>query len=90
MKEAAEDYLENCANIKVDTEALERLMEPENRKISLRYILKYSTRGGSNIFHIKETGPLRGKQKKMVGESGRTLHSKRVGHTKGMILSIKE
>ena len=55
VKEAAEDYLENCANIKVDTEALERLMEPENRKISLRYILKYSARGGSNIFQLFDT-----------------------------------
>ena len=28
--EAAEDYLEKCANMKVDIEVLERLMEPEN------------------------------------------------------------
>ena len=28
--EAVEDYLERCADIKVDIEALERLMEPED------------------------------------------------------------
>ena len=50
VMEAAEDYLESCANVKVYIQTLERLMEPENREISPRYILKYSTRGGSNIF----------------------------------------
>ena len=48
--EAAENYLENCVHAKVDIEALERLMEPENEEVSLRYILKYSKREGSNIF----------------------------------------
>ena len=27
-------------------------MEPEDEEVSLRYILKYSTRGGSNIFQL--------------------------------------
>ena len=54
-----EDYLENCANIQVDTEALERVIEPENQDISLRYILKYSTRGGSNIFQLFGTSERR-------------------------------
>ena len=41
--------------------------------------------------YIRETGPLRGKQKKMVGESGeKTVHSKRVGKASWMILSITE
>ena len=80
VMEAVEDYLENCANMKVDVEVLERLVEPENREIFLRYILKYSTRGRQQYFpalrHIRETGPLRGKQKKMVGESREhTVHS---------------
>ena len=39
----------------VDIEVLERLMEPENQEISLRYILKYLTRVGSNIFQLFET-----------------------------------
>ena len=32
--EAVEDYLENCANMKVDIEVLERLMEPEDLDLS--------------------------------------------------------
>ena len=53
--EAVEDYLEHCANMKADIKALERAMEPENQEISLRYILKYSTRGGSTIFQLFDT-----------------------------------
>ena len=53
--EAVEDHLENCANVKVDVEVLESLMEPENLEISLWYILKHSTRGGSNIFQLFDT-----------------------------------
>ena len=30
-------------------------MEPENEEVSQRYILKYSTRGGSNIFQLFHT-----------------------------------
>ena len=55
VMEAVEDYLENCANVKVDIEVLECLMEPENHDIFLRYILQYSTRGGSNIFQLFDT-----------------------------------
>ena len=47
--------LEKCVNTKVDIEVLERLMEPENEEVSLRYILKYSTRGGINIFQLFDT-----------------------------------
>ena len=36
---------------KIDTEAL----EPEDGEVCLRYILKYSTRGGSNIFQLSDT-----------------------------------
>ena len=44
-----------CVNTKVDVKALERLMEPENEEVSLRYILKYSARGGCNIFQLFDT-----------------------------------
>ena len=50
-----EDYLEKCADIRVDIEALERLMEPEEAEVCLRYILKYSTRRGGNIFQFFDT-----------------------------------
>ena len=52
---AVEDYLETCADIKLDIGALERLIEPEDEEVCLRYILKYSTRGGSNIFNLVDT-----------------------------------
>ena len=41
-----------CADIKVDIEVMERLIEPEDKEVCPRYILKYSTRGGSNIFQL--------------------------------------
>ena len=47
---AVENYLDTCVHTKVDIEALDRLMEPENDEVSLRYVLEYSTRGGSDIF----------------------------------------
>ena len=50
-----EDYFERRADVKVDIEALERLIEPEDQKACLTYILKYSTRGGSNIFQLSDT-----------------------------------
>ena len=65
---AVEDHMERCADVKVDVEALERLMEPEDEEVCLRCILKYSTRGGSNIFQLFDI-----KEKKdnfVVGESG--------------------
>ena len=58
------------ADIKVDTEALERLIEPEDEEVCLKYILKYSTRGSTNIFQLFDTSEkedLRGKQKALVG-----------------------
>ena len=75
-------------------EALQRLVEPEKQEISLRYILKYSTRGCSNIFQLVDTSE---RQDHFVAnrKTGwrvreRTLHSKRVGKTSGMKLSIRE
>ena len=68
---AVEDYLEGSTDIQVDIEALERLIEPEDEKVCLRYILKYSTRRGSNMFKLfntkREEGPSRGKQKALGG-----------------------
>ena len=61
--EAVEDYLEDCAHlkvdievVKVDVEVLDSLLKPENQEVSLsRYVLKYSTRRGSNMFQLSDT-----------------------------------
>ena len=47
---AVEDYLERCADMRVDIEA-----EQEDEEVCPRYILKFSTRGGSNIFQLFDT-----------------------------------
>ena len=47
---AVENDLKTCVHTEVDIEALERLMGPENEEVSIRYVLKYSTRGGSDVF----------------------------------------
>ena len=94
VMEAAEDYLENCANMKVDNEAFERPTEPENREISPWCVLEYSTRGGSNIFQLIDTSERQdhfvANRKRWLESQGKTLHSKRVGKTSCMILSITE
>ena len=86
---AVEDYLERGADIKVDVEALERSMEPEEVEVCLRYILKYSTGRGSNIFQLFDT-----KEKKdhfvasrmrwLEHQGGRGLPCKKVGIMNGM------
>ena len=52
---AVEDYPETCADVKVDVEAVDRLIEPEEVEVCLRYTLKYSTRRGSSIFLFFDT-----------------------------------
>ena len=61
---------------KLDTEALERLIEPEDEEVCLRYILKYSTRRGSNVFQLFDT-----KEKKdhFVASRRRWLEHQREG-----------
>ena len=54
---AGGNYLDNCVHMKMDNEVLERLMEPENEEVSLRYILKFSTRKGSNTHQLFNTLP---------------------------------
>ena len=52
---AVGNFLERSADIHVDVGVLERLIEPEEEKFCLRYILKYSTRRGSSIFQFFNT-----------------------------------
>ena len=53
--DAVEVYLENCAQVKVDIEVVESLLKPEKLEISPKYILKHSTRRGSNSFQLFDT-----------------------------------
>ena len=53
--DAVEEYLENSAQVKVDIEVVESLLKPEKLDVSLKYILKHSTRRGSNIFKLFDT-----------------------------------
>ena len=53
--DAVEDYLENCAQVKVDIEVVESLPRSENLEVSPRCVLKHSTRRGSNIFQFFDT-----------------------------------
>ena len=47
--------MENSAQVKVDIEVVESLLQPENREMSSEYILKHSTTRGSNIFQLFDT-----------------------------------
>ena len=51
---AVENHLESSADIQVDG-VLERLIEPEEEKVCLRYILKYSATRGSNVLQFFNT-----------------------------------
>ena len=75
VMDAVEDYLENCAHVIVDIEVVESLLRPENLEVSLKVRPEALNYKRQQYFpalrHIRETGPLCGKQKKMVGESGK-------------------
>ena len=68
---AVDNYLESSADVQVGVGVLESLIEPEEEKVCLRYILKYSTRRGCSIFQFFSTsekkGPYCCKQKTLVG-----------------------
>ena len=49
---AVENYLESSAEIEVDVGVLERLLEPEEEKVCLRYILKYSAKTRKQCFPV--------------------------------------
>ena len=52
---AVENYLEGSADVQVDVGVLERLIDPQEETVCLRYILKYATRRGSNTFKPSDT-----------------------------------
>ena len=52
---AMNDYLDNSDDMKVEIEALELLMDPEDSELCRRYILTHARRRGSRIFEIFST-----------------------------------
>ena len=92
--EVVEDYLQNCAHVTVDIEVLESLLKPENLEVTPRYVLKYSTRRGSNIFQLIDTSEkptqFEASRRRWLESQGKMVHGKRVGKTSGMIVNIKE
>ena len=50
-----EDYLDKSDDMKVEIEALELLMDPEDTERCRRYILTHARRRGSRIFEIFST-----------------------------------
>ena len=90
----SKDYLERCADLKVDLDALERLMEPEDEEVCQRKVHP-EVLDDSNMFQLFDT-----KEKKRtiswqaegVGWSvkERRWPCKKVGKMSGTTLSIKE
>ena len=50
-----DDYLEKCAQVKVNIDLVESLLRPENLEVSLRYVLKHATGRGSHIVQLFDT-----------------------------------
>ena len=88
---AVENYLENCVHTEVDVEALERLMEPENEEVSLRYILD-ERRQQYFLLLTQQRGMTFPSQAEDDGRKVRKgrQHSEKVGKTSGMILGVRE
>ena len=63
-------FRKESVDLRVEIKTLERLMQPGEAEVCLRYILKHATRRGSNMFQLFDTkekkGPFRGKQKALV------------------------
>ena len=81
-----EDYLENCAHVKVDSEVLESLLKPENPRLDDErrqlFFQLFDTSEKPNHFVAS--------RRRWLESQGTMVHGKRVGKTNGMILSIKE
>ena len=82
--DAVEDYLENCAQVKVDIEVVESFAEARKT-------------GGFSEVHSEALNDTTEKPNHFVASrrrwsesQGKMVRSKEVGHTSGMTLSIKE
>ena len=74
MLRAVENYSESSDDKQVDVGVLERLIEPEEEKVCLMYILKYSTRRGSSISQFLNTSE---KKNHLVANRKRWLEHQR-------------
>ena len=90
VMDAAEDYLESCAQVIVDVEVVESLPMPENLEVSLRYVLAEAATSSSSSIHQKSRTILW--QAEVGGWRVReeTVRGRRMGKTSGTTLSIKE
>ena len=92
--EAVEDYPGTCAHVEVDFDTMESLLKPEKFEVSLRYVLKYATGRGSNIFQLFDTSEkpnhFVASRIRWLESQGKFVHGKRVGKTSGIMLSTKE
>ena len=50
--DALEDYLDKCAQVIVKMNFVESLLRPENREVSLKYVLKHANYGSSCVFQL--------------------------------------
>ena len=84
----------NARQCKSGHRGLGALKEPENEEASQRYILKYSTRGGSNISSFLTQQRKRTTSWQAENDGWRVRErrqqSKKVGKMSGMVLSTKE
>ena len=92
--DAVEDYMENCAQVKVDVEVVESLSRPDNLEVSPRYVLKHTTRRGSNIFQLFDSSEkpnhLVASRRRWLESQGRDAARQASGKMSGMTWSIKE
>ena len=51
-------FLEKCAQVIVKIDLVESLLRPENLEVSLRYVLKHATYGGSKSFQHFDTAEI--------------------------------
>ena len=75
-------------------EVVESLLMPENLEVSLKYVLKYSKRRGSNIFQLFDTSAkpnhFVASRRRWLVSQGKIVHGQEVGKTSGTILIVKE
>ena len=88
VMEAAEDYLENCANMKVDIEVLERSRDLSGTSRSTRR--EEAAIFSSSSTHQRNRTTSWQTEKDGLRVRGKTVHSKRVGKNEWHDMRTKE